>query len=113
MSKVPLNAAQSATFDAAGVAQIIVGPAVYGHQWNVRRMTVTTTSVLDTETRVYLNAVTPSGLLAGSFAGNQDFNETDVTLQTLDRLIARWINGTPGAIATFQVQGIVNAVGRV
>jgi hypothetical protein len=113
VSRVPLNQSKSATISAAGIARLEMGPTVYGHKWNIRRMVVSSTSDLPTEARVYLNANAPSALLAGSYAGNQDFNETDVTLQTLDRLLVEWINGTPGAIATFQVQGIVEAVGRI
>lgn len=68
-------------------------------------MTVTSDSALDSDARVYLNAEIDSRLVAGSWSGNRDFNETDLTLQTLDKLIVVWVGGTPNANASFLVQG--------
>lgn len=68
-------------------------------------MTVTSDSASDSDARVYLNAVLDSRLVAGSWSGNRDFNETDLTLQTLDKLIVVWDGGTPGANASFLLQG--------
>jgi hypothetical protein len=73
-------------------------------------MTVSTDSTSDTDARVYLNSENPSRMIAGSYSGNQDFNETDITLQTLDTFICVWNSGTPGARADFIVQGISERV---
>lgn len=105
MTTRPLDTSSSATFDASGIARLRIGPQVFGESWRIRRMVVSTTSVNDTDVRVYLNAEMDSRLIAGSFSGDRDFNETDVTLQTLDQLIVVWVSGTPGAVATFVLQG--------
>lgn len=101
----PLDTNRSAIFGATGVARLEIGPVVFGETWRVRRMTVTTGSLANTDARVYLNAEIDSRMVAGSYSGDRDFNETDVTLQTLDKLIVVWVDGTPGAIASFLLQG--------
>lgn len=101
----PLDTSRTATFDAAGIARVVLGPTVYGERWRVKRMSVNTTSANDTDVRVYLNAEIDTRMIDGSYTGNRDFSETDLTLQTLDRLIVVWIAGTPGALASFLVQG--------
>lgn len=102
----PLDTSLNAVFNAAGIARGTIGPNVYGERWRVRRMAVSTDSAADTDARVYLNMEVPSRMIAGSYSGNQDFNETDITLQNLDRLIVVWDSGTPGAHAAFLVQGM-------
>jgi len=101
----PLDTNARAVVDATGVARLRIGPTVFGEVWRIRRMTVTTDGSADTDARVYLNAEVDSRMVAGSYSGNRDFNETDVTLQTLDQLIVVWVQGTPGANATFVLQG--------
>jgi hypothetical protein len=68
-------------------------------------MTVSTSSAANTDARVYLNAEIDTRMVAGSYSGDRDFNETDITLQTLDKLIVVWVDGTPGANASFLLQG--------
>jgi len=102
----PLDTNRSVTFDSTGTARITIGPTIYGERWRVRRMTVTSTSDTDSDARVYLNAEIDSRLIAGTWSGNRDFNETDITLQTLDRFIVVWEGGSPGASASFLLQGI-------
>jgi hypothetical protein len=102
----PLDTNRSAPFDNAGTARLTIGPTIFGESWRIRRMTVATDSIEDTDARVYLNAEMDTRLVAGTWIGNRDFNETDLTLQTLDRLIVVWVGGTPGATATFVLQGI-------
>lgn len=101
----PLDTNRTGVFDANGIARVTVGPTVYGESWRVRRMTVTSDSALDSDAKVYLNSEIDSRMVAGTWSGNRDFNETDLTLQTLDRLIVVWVNGTPNAHASFLLQG--------
>jgi hypothetical protein len=101
----PLDLSRTAIFGADGVARCVIGPTVFGESWKIRRMIVNTSSDLDTDVRVYLNAENPTRMIDGSFTGNRDFSETNLTLQTLDQLIVVWISGTPGTYATFLVQG--------
>jgi hypothetical protein len=101
----PLDTNRTAVFNAAGVARLEIGPVVFGETWRVRRMTVSTSSAANTDARVYLNAEIDTRMVAGSYSGDRDFNETDITLQNLDRLIVVWVDGTPGANASFLLQG--------
>lgn len=101
----PLDTSRTAVFNSAGTATVTVGPTVYGESWRIRRMTVISDSADDSDAKVYLNAVLDSRLVAGSWSGNRDFNETDLTLQTLDKLIVVWDGGTAGAHASFLLQG--------
>jgi hypothetical protein len=112
MATLPLDTNRTVTFDSTGTARIIIGPSVYGETWRVRRMTVTSDSAVESDARVYLNAEIDSRLVAGSWSGNRDFNETDITLQTLDRFICVWTRGTTGARASLLIQGIVENRGR-
>lgn len=106
MATRPLDTNRTAVYDSTGTARLTIGPTVFGEIWRVRRMTVTSTSTIDSDARVYLNAELDSRLVAGTWSGNRDFNETDITLQTLDRFIVVWVGGTPGALASFLVQGV-------
>jgi hypothetical protein len=101
----PLDTNRTAMFNAAGVARLEIGPVVFGETWRVRRMTVSTSSTANTDARVYLNAEIDTRMVAGSYSGDRDFNETDITLQNLDKLIVVWVDGTPGANASFLLQG--------
>jgi hypothetical protein len=104
--QLPLDSNASEFFNAQGIARLFMGPKVFGETWRVRRMTVTTDSVGDTDARVYLNSEIPTRMVAGTFTGNRDFNETDITLQNLDTFIVVWNGGTAGARADFLIQGI-------
>ena len=105
MTTRPLNVSRSAVVNATGVAEARLGPQVYGETWRVRRMVVYTTTPVATQARVYLNGVMPTNLVAGTYSGNQDFNETDLTLQTIDTLICQWTGATVGDTAVFSLQG--------
>jgi hypothetical protein len=105
---IALDVSVNATANANGVARGSLGPTVYGHSWNISRITTTTNDFNKrNEVRVYLNGESQQRLLAGSYNGNQDFNETTVTLQTLDKLIPVWSGCTPGTVCTLQVQGTI------
>jgi hypothetical protein len=101
----PLDTNRNTTFGLNGVARLEIGPVVFGETWRIRRMTVSTDSTSNTDVRVYLNAEIDSRMVAGSYSGDRDFNETDITLQTLDKLIVVWVDGTPGSHASFLLQG--------
>jgi hypothetical protein len=102
----PLDTNRTTVFDATGTARIVIGPTVFGENWKIRRMAVTTSSTQDTDVRVYLNAEIDTRMIDGSYTGNRDFSETNLTLQTLDNLIVVWVGGTPGAYASVLLQGL-------
>lgn len=74
-------------------------------------MTVSSDSNQASEARVYIGLENFSRMVAGTWSGNQDFNETDVTLMALDTMIVVWSKGSPNANAIFYVQGTVSRVG--
>ncbi len=113
MSDSRLDLSASSTFDATGRAELRMGPRVYGHSWTVSRLVISTGSTLTTQCRIYLNAIADSRLLAGSYSGNRDYNETTLPLFNLDTLIAVWSGGTPGSYATLNIQGTLTAAGRL
>lgn len=93
---------------ADGIARSRIGPTVYGHEWHVSRLvTSTNDSTNRNELRIYLNGESPNRLIAGTYNANQDFNEDDFTLQTLDALIPVWSLCVPGTICVLTVQGTI------
>lgn len=111
MSTWALDTSRSAKFDAAGIARLFIGPMVFGETWRVRRMTVSSDSPADTDARVYIGLENDSRMVAGTWSGNRDFNETDITLMTLDQFIVVWEGGTPNSNATFLLQGTTSRPG--
>lgn len=108
MVAVALDVSVNATADGSGIARARIGPQTYGHEWRVARMVTTTNDFANrNELRVYLNGESLNRMLAGTYNANQDFNETDLTLQTLDTLIAVWTKCAPGTICNLQLQGTI------
>lgn len=108
MATIPLDVSVNATADADGFARGRIGPQVYGHEWRVSRIVTTTNDFANrNELRIYLNGESQNRLIAGSYSANQDFNEDDFTLQTLDFLLAVWSGCAPDTICTLQLQGII------
>ncbi len=94
MSVIPLSAQANATFNAQGIARAIVGPQRFGTTWNVKRIVTNATSKC--ELRVYRNSESPNALLDATYTGEQDINETDILLVTLESLVFVWSQGIPG-----------------
>lgn len=108
MTTVPLDVSVNATAGADGFARGRIGPQVYGHSWRVSRLVTTTNDFVNrNDLRVFLNGESLNRMIAGSYNGNQDFNEDDFTLQTLDFLLAVWSGCVPGTICTLQLQGTI------
>lgn len=112
--RISLQTSITATFgaDSAGgtVARTQIGPTVYGSEWDIKRVVVSTTSSgLNGSSRfyMYLNSESPSALLDGTYSGDQDVNETSLHLRTGDNLICVWTGGDDGAIATAIIIGEV------
>lgn len=95
-----------ATFDANGIALVRLGPKVYGETWLITRMVVTTTSVLQTTARVFLNAPIRQNQIDSTPTGNDDISDdSSIELGTTEALIFRWTGGTPATVATAVVYG--------
>lgn len=96
---------QTVTLDAAGTGRVEVGPSVYGVTWHVTLMVTTSDSVLSPTLRVYRNTVTDGAIVDQTLLGGGDVSDCDLTLTAGQRLVARWTGGTPGAHATFNIEG--------
>lgn len=108
MATVPLDVSVTAIADADGIARGRIGPQVYGHEWRVSRIVTTTNDFVNrNDLKVYLNGESQNRMIAGTYNGNQDFNEDDFTLQTLDFLIAVWSGCAEGTDCTLQLQGTI------
>lgn len=106
--RLPLDISATATVGADGSATVQIGPQIARTDWNIRRITVSCTSQdLTPEVRIYVNAVTPSRLMAGTYNGTQDVNETDFTLQNLEKLIIQWTGADTNSICVVLIQGQV------
>ncbi len=108
MHAIALNESVNATAGADGFARARIGPQIFGHEWHVTRIATTTSDFINrNELRVFLNGESLGQMVAGSYNANQDFNEDDFTLQTLDVLICVWSGCAPGTICTLQLQGTI------
>jgi hypothetical protein len=111
MSVLKLASSNSAYFVIDGAstrAQLIIGPDIYGVIWYVERIVVTTNSSQtngQSRCRVYLNTESVTALLDGTYSGDQDVNETKLTLMAGEKLFVVWTGGDFGALATIIVSG--------
>lgn len=110
MSDTPLSESASAQAAANGVARALLGPLRAFETWQVRRVTVSSTStVLIPTARVYRGAVSPSRLIDGTYTGTLDSTDTmDLELKSGDKLVAEWTGSDVGAVCTLTIEG--NAV---
>ncbi len=105
----PLNQAASAAFNAAGVAQVELGPVPPGQVWLITRMTVSTTGTDNPmpSCSVYDGSVAAQNLIDATYTGSQDVSDfgQPYILQPAETLVFRWEGGTPGLIATARLVG--------
>lgn len=109
----PLNASGSATFDAAGNAQVEIGPVGPAQVWLITRMTVSTTGPSDPMPACYVydGAPHPSRLIDATWTGTQDVSDfgQPYVLLAAESLTFRWEGGTPGETATARLVGQTQA----
>lgn len=96
---------QTTTLNGAGTGRVEVGPSVYGVTWHVALMVTSSDSALSPVLKVYRNAVTSPAIVDQTLLGGSDVSPTDLTLTSGQRLVAVWTGGTPGAVATFNIEG--------
>lgn len=95
----------SAVFNASGIAVVSIQNGSLA-RWEVKLLNINTTSDSDTKCLVYRGQVsTRNQIDATEELGNTNTSPTDVTVMPGDVITARWENGTPGAIATFIIEG--------
>ncbi len=98
-----LSSQAVSVFNEQGIARAAVGPQKFGTTWNVKR--IVTNADSKCELRVYRNSESPNALLDATYTGEQDINETDITLATLESLVFVWSEGIPGKNAIGIITG--------
>jgi len=111
MRKVPLQASNSAIFDASGKAVARLGPQRYGERWLITYTSITTNSVSTTGMSCFRNFEGDTNFQEASvFNGNKDSSDTVFDLATGEVLIFVWTGGTPGRIGTVSVRGEITVL---
>jgi hypothetical protein len=97
--ELPLEFSQFATMvddgTGNGIARVTFGPVTFGTSWRIKRL-VTTVNIDPLEVdatvqlRVYRLYETPSRLIDTSNSGIDDSSETDILLNTGEKLICVW-----------------------
>jgi hypothetical protein len=99
-----LTASGTATI-AGGTATIVISPSIQGEQWDITKLVVSSTSVAQTEVRIYRGTASDVNLIDGSYSGNQDVSDTELTLLAGEVLTFQWTGGTNGATCTARLEG--------
>lgn len=103
----PLGVSGSAEINAAGIAEVTLGPVPPAQVWLINRMTINVTSGARTTCSVYEGSVNGANLLDATSNGNQNISDFGAPYQLApnEQLIFRWEGGTPGAVATARLLG--------
>lgn len=97
---------KTATADANGRAEVRLGPYTAFEKWNIRRITVqSTSSVKVPSCKIYRGGEAPTRLVDGTFTGTFDHSDTNLPLSSGEELLAVWENGDAGHVATINVEG--------
>lgn len=98
--------AANATANAAGRAVAKVQPLRAFETWEITGLSVSSSSVTLVPTaRIYRGSETPSQFHSGTFSGNLDQSDTQLTLQNGEALVCVWEGADVGALCTFRVTG--------
>lgn len=101
-----LQEGKSANADASGRAAIRLGPFTAFERWQVKRITVQSTStVLVPTVKLYRGSESRTRMIDGTFTGTFDHSDTDLLLQTGEELLAIWENGDANHVATITLEG--------
>lgn len=94
-----------ATVNADGRSECRLQPLRAFETWTVTKMTVQSTSVGQSQCRVYRGSESPSRLIEGTYSGNMDSSDTSIQLRNGESLLAVWTKADPGSVCTFTVEG--------
>jgi hypothetical protein len=110
-SVVALQKSGSATFSASGVATVELRNGGLT-RWHVKNASISTTSTAKTQLTVYRGNPSANNQLDNSKTANLDSSDSVYTLAPSEYATFRWVNGTPGAIATVRIEGDEIITGR-
>jgi hypothetical protein len=102
MQQRPLNKNRrqevQGTIAASGAATVFF-TVPFGPSWEIKQITITSTSVLETTAETFIGTNAAGIAISQSFTGNNDTDsQPNVTLRSGDSLCCVWANGTPGTI---------------
>lgn len=101
-----LNKAAQAQVDAFGNATARIGPTITGTTWKISTAAVSvTTDVLTPICKLYVGSIAPGNLIGGTYSGQQDSTDLNITLHSGQFLIADWDGADVGSWATLSVFG--------
>jgi hypothetical protein len=103
----------TAPADASGVLEWLSSVVPAGQQWEVERISISTTSGAPTTAFVYVGDPVPRNLVDGSSSGNLDVaDETQpIVVPGGQRLRIRWTGASLGAVGSARVQIAAFAAG--
>lgn len=107
MRTVALHESDSVVFDASGSGQISMGPATYGHSWNISLVSTSATTPTSTQLtfQFYVNFVAPGQALGGTYSGQNDSDDVNLSLQYGEKIIGVWTGGAAGDVGTMVLVG--------
>ena len=98
------STAAQVKLDATGAGQVSISPPSV--DWTVSLTSVNVSShTLEPTFTLYLNGVSPTAFLEGSYSGSQDSSDTEHRVMAGQSLIGVWNGGDAGAVATLRVTG--------
>jgi len=98
------------TLDAAGRAQLSVGPSRAFETWEVSRVAVQTSGAIKPAVRLYWYSEVTTSFIDGTRSGNADVGEYSPPLHVTpgQSILAVWTGGSVGAIGSITFDGSVS-----
>lgn len=114
MSEYRLQESRSVVLDINGNASVIgLGPTVYGETWQINRISVNTTARCRFSVHRGIET-TPATQIDATTRGDIATSETNLPLQSGERVSFAWVGGitAAGATGTVVIEGTRNVRGR-
>jgi hypothetical protein len=110
MAQYPLQEFVQATANASGRAIVSKGPGKFGESWEVTTLAASSTSILESQLRVYRGVESDSAQVASTYSGNSDTaGGNTIQVPGQDKLVFVWSGCTPGATCTCRIEGTLNS----
>lgn len=104
----PLHQGATTVLDGAGAGMVTLGPDYGPSTWHVAQVTVRTSQPgvgLIPRCTIYAGTRDAHGLVDATYDGSQDSTDCALQISQGTHLIAEWVGGNPGDIATLTVIG--------
>jgi hypothetical protein len=103
----PIYESVSATIPASGTTQVRLGPNRYGISWHITRIVVTCTTPSTQQVTfvAYRGFVSPTTMIGGTYSGQQDNDDCDITLGVGDLIVGTFTGANAGDVATMTFIG--------